>query len=106
METKKLYVLVFLLMLLVVDEYMMRSEARTCYTKSTKFTGWCFWKRDASACKAACKYKRYSGGVCKRLSCNCWNKCASVPGGGATPTHTQPPPQEINNEEGPGGDYN
>ncbi|KAL3629561.1 hypothetical protein CASFOL_026783 [Castilleja foliolosa] len=94
METKKIYFIVMLLMLLLVDEYMMGSEATTCYKKSRKFRSKChrssfFRKSDNnSVCKAVCKRDRYSGGGCKAGRCMCWNKCVHVPAGGATP----PPP--------------
>ncbi|GER27776.1 defensin protein [Striga asiatica] len=88
---KKLYVVVLLLLLLVVDGFIVRSKANTCYAKSRKYRGRCYLKRHAGNCKTICKKEKFKGGLCSRTSCFCWKKCH--------PLFRSPPSPEIGSPE-------
>ncbi|KAL3629555.1 hypothetical protein CASFOL_026777 [Castilleja foliolosa] len=89
MEAKKVYVIVLLLTLLLVDEYMMGSEAKIRNKKSCK-------KKCAKTCK------KYGAGKCKLRKCPCLNKRGAMPP--PRPYQNNDDPQENNDVDSPGRD--
>lgn len=77
---------------------MVQSEAKMCHTKSKKFRGRCFVKKQNYNCKLICKREHFITGQCSRGSCLCLKKC------GAAPPPLPPPPPPTDDDGDDGGD--
>ncbi|KAL0427893.1 UNVERIFIED_CONTAM: hypothetical protein Slati_2964100 [Sesamum latifolium] len=71
---------------------MVKTEARTCYTKSKKYRGRCYFKHQISNCKTICKWEKFMYGRCSCGVGFCFRRCVDP----------LPPPPPCDGGEGGG----
>ncbi|KAF5806019.1 putative knottin, scorpion toxin [Helianthus annuus] len=69
---KSLFVLMFMLILFVSEERMVKVTAKTCESKGTEFT--CL---NDDTCKKSCQKDGFISGTCEgfQRKCNCFKQC-------------------------------
>ncbi|GFP91668.1 hypothetical protein PHJA_001310800 [Phtheirospermum japonicum] len=87
---------------------MIHTEARTCFSRSKRYNGMCFFRNQLNNCKIVCKHEAFTTGKCTHGTCYCSKKCGTSGGHPSLRPPLHPPPShpprlDGGNEEGGGG---